>query len=104
MYKMLKDRQLGFRKGKSCVTNLLSYYDRVAEIIQERDGWVDNIYLDFEKAFARVPHERLIWKFEYKGGVQGNILNWMKDFLKGRKKKTILRLIPYNRHVLQDTP
>ncbi len=69
------------RVGKSCVTNLLSYYDRVAETIQERDGWVDSIYLDFKKAFDRVPHERLIWTLEYQGGVQGNILNWVKDFL-----------------------
>ncbi len=41
---MLTDSQFGFRKGKSCVTNLLSYYDRVAETMQERDGWVDSIY------------------------------------------------------------
>ncbi len=53
--------------------------------MQERDGWDNSIYLDFKKAFDRVPHERLIWKPEYKGGVQGNILNWMKDFLKSRK-------------------
>ncbi len=49
--------------------------------MQERDGWVDSIYLDFD----RVPNEGLIWKLEYKEGVQGNILNWMKDFLKDRK-------------------
>ena len=29
-FNMLTDRQFGFRKGKSCVTNLLSFYDRVA--------------------------------------------------------------------------
>ncbi len=37
-YKVLTDRQSSFRKGKSCVTNLLSYYDKVAETMQERDG------------------------------------------------------------------
>ena len=88
---MLTNGQFGFRKGKSCITNLLSYYERVAETMQERDGLVDNIYPDFKKAFDRVPHERLLWKLEYKGGVQGNILKWMKDFLKGRKMRTVLR-------------
>ncbi len=68
---MLTDGQFGFRKGKSCVTDLLSYYDRVAEIMQERDGWVDSIYLDFKKAFDKVPHERLIWNLEYKGEYRG---------------------------------
>ena len=90
-YNMLTDGQFGFRNGKSCITNQLSYDDRVTETIQERKGWVDSIYLDFKKAFDRVPHERLLWKLEYKGGVQGNILKWMKDFLKGRKMRTVLR-------------
>ncbi len=33
----MSHEQFGFRKGKSCVTNLLSYYDRVAETMQEED-------------------------------------------------------------------
>ena len=90
-HEMLSESQYGFRKGKSCVTNLLSYYDRVAETMQERDGWVDSIYLDFKKAFDRVPHERLIWKLEYIGGIQGCLLKWMQDFLNERKMRTILR-------------
>ncbi len=31
----------------------ISYYDRVAETMQERDGWIDSIYLDFKKAFDK---------------------------------------------------
>ncbi len=48
-HEIQSERQYGFRKGKSCVTNLLSYYDRVAETMQERDGWVDSIYLKISK-------------------------------------------------------
>ncbi|XP_069162251.1 splicing regulatory glutamine/lysine-rich protein 1-like [Procambarus clarkii] len=36
---------------------------------QERDGWVDCIYLDLKKAFDRVPPKKLIWKRENIGGV-----------------------------------
>ena len=43
---VITDRQFGFRRGKSCVTNLLSFYSRMIDIIQERDGWVDYIYLN----------------------------------------------------------
>lgn len=62
MNELLTKSQFGFRKGRSCVTNLLSFYTRVSERLQERDRWVDSIYLDFKKAFDRVPHQRLIWK------------------------------------------
>ena len=58
--KMLTGKQFGFRQGKSCVSNLLCFYDRVTDTIQEIDGWVDSIYLDFSKAFDKVPHKRLI--------------------------------------------
>ncbi len=35
----------------SCVTNLLSFYSRVTDIKQEREGWADRIYLDLKKSF-----------------------------------------------------
>ena len=89
--KIIKDTQFGFRKGRSCVTNLLSFYSRVVDTIQERDGWMDCIYLDLKKAFDKVPHERLLWKLEHKGGLKGNILKWMGNYLRGREMRTIVK-------------
>ena len=85
-HKLLTNRQFGFRKGRSCVTNLLSFYSRVVDKIQERDGWVDCIYLDLKKAFDKVPHERLLWKLENKGGLGGKAVKWMESYLKGRTR------------------
>ena len=34
-------RQFRFGTGRSCVTNLFSFYSRVIDITQERDGWAD---------------------------------------------------------------
>ena len=51
--------QFGFRTGRSCVTNLLSFYSRVIDITQERDRWADCMYLDLKKTFDKVPHRRL---------------------------------------------
>ena len=44
---------------------------------------MDVIYIDFSKAFDKVPHRRLLWKLE-KVGVAGKILHWISDFLLGR--------------------
>ena len=89
--KVLTEKQFGFRKGKSCVTNLISFYSRVIDIVQERDGWADCIYLDLKKAFDKVPHKRLLWKLESLGGLKGKILAWMTDFLVGREMRTVVR-------------
>lgn len=88
---VLTARQFGFREGTSCVTNLLSFYDRVVDILQEREGWVDCVYLDIKKAFDRVPHSRLRWKLKKFGGVQGSLLSWMEDYLSGRQMRTMIR-------------
>ena len=88
---ILTRNQFGFRQGRSCVSNLLCFYDRVTDTIQERDGWVDSIYLDFSKAFDKVPHKRLIWKLQHIGGIDGALLKWMSDFLQGRQMSTVIR-------------
>ena len=66
--------QHGFREGRSTVTNLLEFYDKVSDILQGRDGWADCIYLDFQKAFDSVPHERLLEKLDKLAGVRGEFL------------------------------
>ena len=43
---MLTKKQFGFREGSSYTANLLSFYSRVTDVFQERDGWVDYVYLD----------------------------------------------------------
>ncbi len=83
---ILKNSKFGFREGRSCVTNLISFYSRVTDIVQERDGWAGCVNLDLKKAFDKVPHKQLIWKLKHVGGVKGPILNWMIDFLTKKEK------------------
>ena len=45
----------GFRKGRSCFTNILSFLDKVTAMTDIGNG-TDAIYLDFAKAFDKVPH------------------------------------------------
>ena len=47
------------------------------------------IYLDFAKAFDRVSHQRLLTKL-CNIGIRGNLMNWIKDFIKGREKRVVV--------------
>ena len=46
---------------------------------------VDVIYLDFQKAFDKVPHARLLNKL-LAHGISGKILQWIGEWLKGRQQ------------------
>ena len=59
--------------------------------IQERNGWVDGIYLDLKKAFDKVPHNRLLWKLEKNGGINRKLMEWMKNILENREMRTVIR-------------
>ena len=50
---------------------------------------LDIIFLDFRKAFDRVPHERLLFKLK-KMGIQGRLLAWIESFLGNRKQWVVL--------------
>ena len=82
---LLRDSQHGFRKGKSCLTNLLTFLDRVTGSVDEGDA-VDVVFLDLAKAFDKVPHQRLIKKLKIHG-IEGDLLNWIVSWLTGRKQR-----------------
>ena len=50
---------------------------------------IDALYLDLQKAFDSVPHQRLLLKLE-KMGITGNLLRWIKNFLSDRKQRVTL--------------
>ncbi|PKU44746.1 rna-directed dna polymerase from mobile element jockey-like [Limosa lapponica baueri] len=55
--------QHGFLRGRSCLTNLISSYDKVTRLVDEGKA-VDVVYLDFSKAFATVSHNDLKGPFQ----------------------------------------
>ena len=67
------------------MTNLLEFFEEVNEKIDEVKP-VDVIYLDFDKAFDKVPHIRLAKKLQA-GGIRGQVLTWIKSWLSGRRQK-----------------
>ena len=65
-YKLIKNSQHGFWKGYSCTSNLLVFLEKVTADIDAKHN-VDTVYLDFAKAFDKVPHKRLITKLKAYG-------------------------------------
>ena len=65
-FSLIKDLQHGLSKGRSCLTNLLTFYRNVYETVDNDENY-DIIYLDFSKAFDKVQHDRLLSKVRAHG-------------------------------------
>ena len=62
----MKDSQHGFRSKSSYLTNLLEFLDLVTNYV-DQGIHANVIYLDFQKAFDKVPHTKLIAKMKRYG-------------------------------------
>ena len=87
-HRLLKSSQHGFVSHRSCLTNLLVYLETLTALLDEGHN-IDVFYLDFSKAFDRVPHQRLLAKLKAHG-ITGQIFNWIQSWLKGRKQCVVL--------------
>ena len=56
LHKYLAVSQHGFRRGRSCLTNLLCFLDKVTSCLDDKDC-MDIVFLDLAKAFDKVPQE-----------------------------------------------
>lgn len=63
---VIKNSQHEFVKNKLCQTNLISFFDRVTGLVDNREVG-DVMYLDLSEAFDTVQHDILISKLEKYG-------------------------------------
>jgi Reverse transcriptase (RNA-dependent DNA polymerase) len=79
--------QYGFTRGRSCSTNLLETFESWTRLLDAGIG-INVIYLDYKKAFDKVPHQRLLRKLK-SFGIGGRLLKWIEAFLINRKMMTM---------------
>ena len=85
---ILSDAQHGFRKERSCVTQLVYTVNELA--VNKENGLVtDVLILDFAKAFDSVNHRKLLFKLE-KVGIHPTYIAWIRQFLSHRKQLVIV--------------
>ena len=54
---MINNYQHGFHNKRYCLTNLFDFYNNVFNNYDETKE-EDIVYLDFQKAFGKLPHEK----------------------------------------------
>ena len=88
IHSLIRSSQHGFMAGRSTVTNLLAYMETLTKLLDDGHA-VDVLYLDFAKAFDKVPHTRLLAKCRGLG-LSGKLLLWIEKWLTDRKQRVIL--------------
>jgi hypothetical protein len=84
----LKRSLHGFLPWRSCATNLLKFLERATKAVDNGEAF-DAVFLDFAKAFDKVPNARLLKKMSAHG-IQGHLLRWVTNWLTGRRQRVVL--------------
>ena len=86
MTNLISDSQHGFQNKRSSLTSLLDFYAQVIDTCDtDNNKAVDLVYLDFQKSFDKVPHERLMIKVNAHD-IQGDAARWIPNWLAGRRQ------------------
>ena len=101
--KLLQDFQIGFRRGKSCISELLTL---VSKLMKSKEQVKESALLlfDLSAAFDTVCHSTLAAKLEIYGFDQ-NAMSWIKSYLKDRSQRvTVSGELSSSRVINRGTP
>ena len=90
--KKINPKQHGFLPGKSCTTQMLSFYDSLAVNINDLSS-TDVIYFDFAKAFDSVNHDIILHKLKHQFNIDGLLLKFLVNYLKDRTQAVVMGVV-----------
>jgi len=85
---ILQDFQFGFRRGKSCISELLTLFNKLMKD-KEQGKEISLLLFDLSAAFDTVSHEQLISKLEIYGFTEA-ALKWIQSYLSERTQRVIV--------------
>ena len=88
MNNILYTLQHGFRRGRSCESQLIEFIDDLSNNLHNNQQ-TDILVMDFAKAFDKVCHSLLTHKLHHYG-LQGNVNRWIKNWLANRKQSVVV--------------
>ena len=74
-HKLINTSQHGFLKERSCLTSVLCFLEEITKRVDD-GSQVDVVYLDFQKAFHKVQHQRLLLKLKVHG-IGKDVIKWI---------------------------
>ena len=87
-HNLLNPSQHGFLKARSCLTNMLCFLEEITKWIDVGSP-VDIIYLDFQKAFDKMPHQRGLPKLKAHG-IGDGIIDWIEQWLVDGRQRVVV--------------
>ena len=86
----ISEFQHGFLPKRSCNTMLMYTINEWQKILDKSSGGhIHAISLDWEKAFDRIPHSRLLLKLN-NAGITGMLLKWFNCYLSDRTQRVFV--------------
>ena len=83
-HKLINTFQHGFLKARSFLKKNLMFLEEITKWIDDGSP-VDVVYLDFQKAFDKGSHQRLLHKLKAHG-IGNDVNNWIEKWLTHRRQ------------------